>query len=85
GVVLIESMLLGLVGGILGCIGGIVIGWSTLEGFFRADYGPSTAYYLPFSAILWALLISVLVSALSGIYPARRAAKTNITEALAYE
>lgn len=84
-VVLIESMLLGIVGGILGCIGGIAIGWSTLEGFFRADYGPSTAYYLPYSAILWALLISVTVSAFSGIYPAWQAAKTNIVEALAYE
>ena len=84
-VVLIESMLLGLVGGIMGCIGGIVIGWGSLEGFFRADYGPSTAYYLPSSAILWALLLSVTIAALSGIYPAWQAAKTNIVEALAYE
>ncbi len=84
-VVLIESMLLGLVGGILGCIGGIVIGWSSLEGFWRADFGQSTAYYLPYSSILWALLLSVSVAALSGLYPAQRAAKTNITEALAYE
>ncbi len=84
-VVLIESILLGLAGGILGCIGGIVIGWSTLEGFFRADYGPSTAYSLPYSSLILALLLSIAVAALSGIYPARRAAKTNITEALAYE
>jgi putative ABC transport system permease protein len=84
-VVLIESMILGLVGGILGCIGGAVLGWCTLEGFFRADYGPSMEYALPASSLAAALLLSVVVSALSGIYPARQAAKTNITEALAYE
>ncbi len=84
-IVLIESMLLGLVGGILGCLGGIVMGWSSLEGFFRADYGSSTAYYFPYSSILWALILSVSVAAFSGIYPALRAAKTNITEALSYE
>lgn len=84
-VVLIESMLLGLVGGILGCIGGVVMGWSSLEGFVRADYGSSTAYYFPYSSIIWALLLSVSVAAFSGIYPALRAAKINITEALAYE
>lgn len=84
-VVLIESMLLGLVGGILGCLGGIVIGWGMLEGFWRADFGPSTAYFVPYSSLAWALLLSVAVAAVSGIYPARRAAKTNIVEALSYE
>jgi putative ABC transport system permease protein len=84
-VVVIESMLLGFVGGMLGCLGGAFIGWLSLEGFFRADFGPSTAYCLPYSALVLALLISVIVAALSGIYPAWRAARTNIVEALAYE
>lgn len=84
-VVVIESMLLGLVGGLLGCLGGAFIGWLSLEGFFRADFGPGTAYYLPYSSLILALVISVNVSALSGIYPAWRAARTNIVEALAYE
>ncbi len=84
-VVIIESAILGLVGGILGCIGGIVAGWGGLEGFFRADYGPSTAYYLPTSSVALALLISIAVAVLAGLYPAWRAAKTNIVEALAYE
>lgn len=84
-VVLVESMFLGLVGGALGCIGGIVTGWGTLEGFYRADYGPSTVYSIPYFSILWALLLSVAMAAISGIYPALRAARTNIVEALAYE
>lgn len=84
-IVLIESMILGLVGGLLGCLGGIVMGWASLKGFFSADYGPSMAYALPYSSIFWALLLSVTIAALSSIYPAWRAAKTNIVEALAYE
>jgi putative ABC transport system permease protein len=37
------------------------------------------------SAILWALLLAAGLSALAGMIPARRAAKTNIVEALSYD
>jgi ABC-type lipoprotein release transport system permease subunit len=57
----------------------------TLEGFYRADYGGSAEFFIPYVSIAWALIMSALLSALAGIYPAQRAAKTNITEALFYE
>ena len=84
GVVILESTLMGLAGGILGSTAGIVAGWINLEGFFVANIG-SAKYYLPFSAILWALLLSAGLSALAGMIPARKAANTNIVEALAYD
>lgn len=84
-VVVLESMLLGIVGGALGCAAGVILGWMTLEGFYRADYGGSAEFFIPYGSIAWALVLSALLSALAGTYPARRAAKTNITEALAYE
>ncbi|MBN1664331.1 MAG: FtsX-like permease family protein [Deltaproteobacteria bacterium] len=84
GVVVLESVLMGLAGGSLGSVAGIISGWLNLEGFFVASLG-SAKYYLPFGAILWALLLSAGLSALAGMIPARRAAKTNIVEALAYD
>ncbi len=84
-VVVIESMLLGIIGGALGSAAGMIIGWMSLEGFLRGDYGASMRYHLDYASILWALGLSTLLSALAGLYPAMRAAKTNIVEALAYE
>lgn len=83
-VVILESMLLGLVGGGLGVAAGL-LGWVTLEGFLRAEYGGSAKFFIPYFSVLWALVLSAGLSALAGTYPARRAAKTNIVEALSYE
>ena len=83
--VIIESMLLGIIGGALGAGAGIIIGWMSLEGFLKSDYGASMQYHINYASIVWALALSTLLAALAGAYPARRAAKTNIVEALAYE
>lgn len=84
-VVVIESVLLGIVGGILGAATGIMIGWMSLEGFLRGDYGASMEYHIYYVSIFWAIGLSSLLAALAGLYPARKAAKTNIVEALSYE
>jgi putative ABC transport system permease protein len=82
-VVVVESMLLGIIGGVLGVGAGMIIGWMSLEGFLRGDYGASMQYHIDYTSIFWALALSTLLAALAGIYPAHRAAKTNIVEALA--
>ncbi len=84
-VVVLESILMGLAGGILGSVAGVISGWVCLEGFFTADYGSAARYYIPYGSILWALALSAGLSALAGLIPARQAAKTTIVEALAYE
>lgn len=85
GIVVLESMLLGTCGGILGSVAGILVGWLNLEGFFRIDLGASMRYEIHVPSLFWALLFSIGFSVLAGLYPAWRAAKTNIVEALAYE
>ena len=84
-VVVVESMLLGVIGGVLGVCAGMFIGWMSLEGFLKSDYGASMEYHIDLWSILWALGLSTVLAALAGVYPARRAAKTNIVEALSYE
>jgi putative ABC transport system permease protein len=84
-VVVFESMLLGIIGGMLGAGAGIIIGWMSLEGFLRGDYGASMQYHVYYASVFWAIVLSTLLAALAGIYPAKRAANTNIVEALAYE
>jgi ABC-type antimicrobial peptide transport system permease subunit len=85
GVVLIESALIGAAGGLLGVCAGVVTGWINLEGFFRIDFGASMSYHVHYPSIGSALLLAIGLSVLAGLYPARRASKTNITEALSYE
>jgi putative ABC transport system permease protein len=85
GVVLIESALIGAAGGLLGICAGVITGWINLEGFFRIDFGASMAYHIHYPSIGSALLLAIALSILAGLYPARRAAKTNIVEALSYE
>jgi putative ABC transport system permease protein len=84
-VVIIESALIGAAGGLLGVCAGVITGWINLEGFFRIDFGSSMAYHIHYPSIVSALLLAVGLSMLAGVYPAWRAAKTNITEALSYE
>jgi putative ABC transport system permease protein len=84
-VVVLESVLMGLAGGMLGSSAGIISGWINLEGFFVANYGSAARYHLPFTAIFWALVLSAGLSALAGMIPARKAATTNIVEALSYD
>lgn len=85
GVVVLESLLMGLAGGILGSATGIITGWANLQVFFVANYGSAAKYFIPYGSILWALVLSAGLAALAGMIPAQRAAKTKIVEALAYE
>ncbi len=85
GVVIIESALIGTLGGLLGSATGLLMGWIELEGFFRLDYGASIVYHIHYASVIWAILLSAGLAALAGFYPARRAAGINIVEALTYE
>ena len=84
-VIVIEASFLGLVGGFLGVMSGLAVSWVLLNGLIRRMFGASVLFDLPGWVIPTALIAPILISALSGLYPARRAAKTNIVEALAYE
>ncbi len=84
-IVVLESVLLGVTGGVLGVICGSINGWLSVEGFIRGEAGMTVDYLLDYSAIIKVIFLAIVFSALAGLYPAKRAAKTNVVEALAYE
>jgi putative ABC transport system permease protein len=76
-----ESVLTAVLGGLLGVAVGIVFGYvmsTALE-----DEGLS--FVLPIGTIIVFMIIAILAGVLAAIFPARRAAKLNVLEALQYE
>jgi putative ABC transport system permease protein len=74
----IETLLIGQLGGLIGIIFGILIG-----------YGIATAidfvFVIPWGAILAAFVTSFIVALVSGLYPAIKSANLDPIEALRYE
>jgi putative ABC transport system permease protein len=84
GMVLAESAVMGMIGGVLGLGFGVVLTriflWS-----MTAMSGYKITFVLPVEAVWVSLLIALVVSQLAAILPARRAARTKILEAIHYE
>lgn len=82
--VLAESLMMGLIGGVLGLCFGILLAriflWS-----MTAMSGYQISFVVPVGAIIAGLLIAIVVSQLAAILPARRAAYTRILDAIHYE
>lgn len=83
---LIESGLFGFVGGVLGIISGILISVIISAVGLRAigPGGTMNAVVTP-QLLVFALLFSVFVGIISGVVPARTAAKMNPVDALRFE
>jgi putative ABC transport system permease protein len=85
GGVLVEAMVLGLVGGVLGAAGGAVVARPIAAGLSdftsKATGIPITVYLEP-GVLVIALITGVLVSVLSSIRPARRAMRMDIAAEL---
>jgi len=80
---LTESVVITLIGGVIGILGGVVI--SALAALIIQKLGYHWPFIVTFSSIFLAVFISGLIGIFFGIYPARKASKLNITEALRYE
>jgi putative ABC transport system permease protein len=72
---LVESVVLGLLGGLLGVIGG--------SSFNHFNIG--AGFVLPWNWIGYSFIICAGIGGLAGIYPALRAANENVIDALRYE
>jgi putative ABC transport system permease protein len=77
----VESGFLGLVGGLLGAIFGILIGFVGTVGI-NSWLGSEIGFKIDYILIFFTLLGSFLIGAIAGIIPAMQAAKQNPVEAL---
>ncbi|AOW11483.1 ABC transporter permease [Flavobacterium gilvum] len=74
----IETLLIGQIGGLVGIIFGILIG-------FGLSTAMHFAFVIPWGAIMAAFLTSFIVALVSGLYPAVKSANLDPIEALRYE
>lgn len=80
-----EAALIGLVGSALGVVLGIVTGFIITTAVNLQATGWSFAYHPPWAPGLRLMGIATVCALLAGLYPARRAARLDVVEALAWE
>ncbi|MEI6144303.1 MAG: FtsX-like permease family protein [Candidatus Berkelbacteria bacterium] len=84
-----EALTLGLVGGVVGILWGILLGkianWILNIFATRAGGDAVSVFYYSPTLIISVILTAILVGFVTGIYPARRAAKVNALDVLRYE
>lgn len=84
-----EAAVMGLAGGVLGVAMGWLLGQAINFGtniyLQRQELPPETVWLAPWWLVLGAIAFSILVSLISGLYPAARAAKLDPVQALRYE
>ena len=86
---LTASMVMGTLGGVLGIALGYCAGkvFGLLLSVFALVQGEGTlnVSLIPFSFVLFVIILSLVVGFVTGIYPARRSAKISALNALRYE
>jgi len=86
---LMEAAVLGFLGGILGILLGLGVNKLTdvilLYYFPDVSFKPISLFYTSWWLILGAFAFSIVISVISGYYPASKAAKIDPIEALRYE
>lgn len=80
---LLESILLTLIGGLIGLILGIAISYLIYIVVISLNY--QWAFVISWQAIILAISISVIIGLIFGLYPARKASLLSPIEALRYE
>ena len=80
---LLESIILTLIGGLIGLILGIAISYLIYIVVISLNY--QWAFVISWQAIILAISISVIIGLIFGLYPARKASLLSPIEALRYE
>jgi putative ABC transport system permease protein len=80
-----ESIILTIIGGIIGISGGALFSYLIGWGIKRFGGFVSWEFYFPISAVLLGLGVAATIGLVFGLYPANQAAKKSPIEALRYE
>lgn len=87
GIVLAQAVLLGLVGAVVGGVAAVVVAqlidWAARVFLPSFPFKPESFFSMPASLFAWATLAAVVASALGALWPAVRAARTQVARALA--
>lgn len=83
---MVESGIVGMLGGVVGIAGGVVLGYlvSLILYAIRGGVGQSL-FSVPMSLVVLMFIISLIVGVITGLYPAGRAKKISALNALRYE
>jgi putative ABC transport system permease protein len=77
-----ESVIIAVFGAMMGMISGIALGWAVV--FALKDEGLGD-FALPISQLITLIFVAAIAGILAAIYPAWKASRMNILEAIAYE
>lgn len=80
---LMESVVITLIGGAVGIISGVAV--SAIAALIIQRLGYHWPFIVTLSSVVLAVIISAFIGIFFGIYPARKAARLNVVEALRYE
>jgi putative ABC transport system permease protein len=78
-----ESVVIGLIGALLGIVVGAGLGWALLKGL--AAGVPGVVYEPPLSTMVIVALAGIVLGLVASVLPARRAARLDVIRALSYE
>jgi putative ABC transport system permease protein len=78
-----ESMVIGLIGALLGIVVGAGLGWALLKGL--AAGVPGVEYRPPLPTMAWVAVAGIILGLIASVLPARRAARLDVIRALSYE
>lgn len=80
-----EAALIGLTGGIIGSLSGYVLGYIVTKVVGVEATGWDFTYIFPMRLAVQMLFAATACAIIAGLYPARRASRLDVVEALAYE
>jgi len=84
-IVLVEAFYLGIIGNLVGLFCGFFLSLLLIFVINKASFGWTLQFHFPHIVILHSFLLAIGTAFLAGIFPAYKAARTNIQEAITYE
>jgi putative ABC transport system permease protein len=79
--ILYESVITAVIGGLLGIVIGVVLAWVVALGFRSSGI----VFAIPYGQVVLSLVVAAVAGVVAAAFPARRAARLNVLDALQYE